>query len=490
MPRTPHQNTRPQTRIVEVMNTIRSRIHHKELSNGSRLPSIRVLARVLEVSNSTVVEAYERLAAEGVVVARRGSGYFAAKPSSIPSASSARTLVDQNVDSMWMVRQSLKAPQDALLPGCGWLPHHWMPQEAISKALRITAKKQSISLTEYSKPFGHLKLRNQVQRRISERGVEASIDQIALVGSSTQAIDIVCRALLSPGDVVIVDDPCYYNLNSIIVANGAKVVSVPYTRLGPDYEKFAQAIKEHSPKLYITNATTHNPTGSWMRASIARNIIRSADQNGFYIIEDDVFADFERQPVVRLAALDGLERVIYIGSFSKTLAAGIRCGFIAANLALIEYFSDLYLSTTFGCQTIATELVYNVLVGGGYRRHVESLKTKLADSMSVAVRRLQSLGIKPWLDDHQGMYVWAELPDELDASKVAQWSVNKNVLFAPGNAFSHSGSCRSFMRFNVAQCANPRVFEVLHEAMLASADFPINSNTSSVIPSEINSVYE
>src|SRR3546814_14949317 len=124
-------------------------------------------------------------------------------------------------------------------------------------------------------------------------GVYASPEQIMLTESGTQAIDLICRFLLEPGDTVLVDDPCYFNFHALLKAHRVRAVGVPYTPNGPDIEAFESAIREHSPRLYITNSGIHNPTGAVLSPVIAHRLLKLADTAALVIAQDDRFADFE-----------------------------------------------------------------------------------------------------------------------------------------------------------------------------------------------------
>src|SRR5690606_3707414 len=111
-----------------------------------------------------------------------------------------------------------------------------------------------------------------------EKGMEASPDQIMLTDSGTQAIDLLCRFLLEPGDTVLVDDPCYFNFHALLRAHRARIVSVPYTPTGPDVDAFASTVEEHRPRLYITNSGIHNPTGATLSPVTAHRVLKIANQ--------------------------------------------------------------------------------------------------------------------------------------------------------------------------------------------------------------------
>src|SRR5207302_5871603 len=146
----------------------------------------------------------------------------------------------------------------------------------------------------------------------------------------------------------LVDDPCYFNFRALLRAHQVKIVSVPYTASGPDVACFETILAAERPRLYLTNSALHNPTGATLSAQTAHRLLNAATTYDLTIIEDDIFADFEPEPSTRLAALDGLNRVIRIGSFSKTLSASLRCGFIAARADWIEQLVDLQVATGFG----------------------------------------------------------------------------------------------------------------------------------------------
>ncbi|MBX4930557.1 PLP-dependent aminotransferase family protein [Rhizobium bangladeshense] len=453
------------TRVQMVMATIRQRIAGRSLTPGARLPSVRRLAASMKLSTSTVVDAYERLVAEGAILSRPGSGFYVANQAAPFALAEAGPKLDRAVDPFWISRQSLEAGESDLKPGCGWLPPSWLPGEAMRRGLRTLARAEGPALADYGSPLGLPALRQLISRRMGERGIEASPDQILLAESGTQAIDLLCRFLLEAGDTVLVDDPCYFNFHALLRAHRAKIVSVPYTPSGPDLELFAQTLAEHRPRLYITNSAIHNPTGATLSPVTAHRVLKLADQFDLTIIEDDIFADFEYTPAPRLAAFDGLERVIHIGSFSKTLSASARCGFVAARPEWIEGLTDLKIATSFGGGRMTAELVLNVLSDGGYRKHMEMLRQRLAGAMTEVSARLKGLGIMPWLEPQAGMFLWCRLPDGIDAANVARAALEKRIVLAPGNAFSLSQSATNFMRFNVSQTLDARVFAVLADVL-------------------------
>jgi DNA-binding transcriptional MocR family regulator len=456
------------TLVGRVMASVRQRIAGRTLAPGARLPSIRAFAATMRVSKSTVVEAYDRLAAEGVIQARRGSGFYVAGHAPPFTLADIGPRLERAVDPFWVSRQSLEAGEAALMPGCGWLPADWLPQDNLRRALRTLSRAPPETLADYGTPLGLAPLRQVLARRMALTGVEAAPDQILLTESGTQALDLVCRFLVEPGDTVLVDDPCYFNFHALLRAHRVRIVGVPYTPTGPDIAAFEQVLEAERPRLYITNSALHNPTGATLSPVVAHRVLKLADQFGLAIVEDDIFADFEPEPAARLAAFDGLDRVVQIGSFSKSLSASVRCGYIAARREWIEALIDLKIASSFGTGRLAAELVLGVLKDGGYRKHMEGLRTRLSRARSDASARLRAIGITPWIEPRGGMFLWCALPKGVDAAMIARQLLSEDIVLAPGNVYSLSQGASRFMRFNVAQSGDPRLFAALERAMRAA----------------------
>ncbi len=455
------------TRISAVMADIQAKMASRAYRPGTRLPSVRAQARAMRLSVSTVVEAYERLAAEGMIVSRPGSGFYVAGPVAPLALTEIGPKLDRVVDPLWVSRQSLETDASVLKPGCGWLPAEWLYEAGVRRALRALARADTSALADYATPLGLPALRQFLLRRLANTGIEATAEQVMLTESGTQAIDLICRFLLEPGDTVLVDDPCYFNFHALLKAHRVQAVGVPYTPNGPDVEAFGAALRAHSPRLYITNSGIHNPTGATLSPVVAHRLLKLADASDLVIVEDDIFADFEAHPAPRLAAFDGLSRVVQIGSFSKTVSASLRCGYIAARADWIDSLADLKIATTFGGGRLAAEVVLRALADSGYRRHLEALRLRLAEAMERTADRLDAIGITPWLVPPAGMFLWCRLPEGRDAAAIARACLKQGVVLAPGNAFSPSLSAGDFLRFNVAQSGEGRIFEVLARALSA-----------------------
>jgi DNA-binding transcriptional MocR family regulator len=451
------------SRVGFVVATLRARIDSRALPRGARLPSVRRLAEDLGVSKSTVVEAYDRLAAESAVEARRGSGFYVAERPE-PLKLAAAPALDPAIDLLTLVRRALADDPGALHPASGWLPESWLPAEGVEKAMRAVARGPALTKLRYDSPKGFEPLRRLIAARLAERGAPIDPEQLLLTDSSTQALDLALRFFLSPGDRLVIDDPRYFNLVALAGAHRAEIAAVPYTRDGPDVEALEAIFAQSRPRVYLMLVGPHNPTGATLSPAVAHRVLRLAETYDVVIVEDDIYADFETTPSPRLAALDGYNRVIQVGGYSKTVTAALKIAYLAGRADWMEALLDLKLATTLGNSAFAAATLHRFLAEGGYRRHLDALRPRLAAATARLGSQLQALGIELWVEPRAGLFAWGELPDGLDAREVARVAQERRVVFAPGRSFSSDPRWRGFMRFNVA-VSEPRVFETLGLAM-------------------------
>jgi DNA-binding transcriptional MocR family regulator len=447
------------------MGLIRERIARRVLSPGARLTSVRAMAEATGFSKSTVVEAYDRLVAERVIRSRAGSGFYVAAPLAPLSLIQVGPRLEREVDPLWVLRQSLALGAASLMPGSGWLPDEWMPEALLRKGLRSLARARKTSVTGYASSLGWEPLRRHLAHHLGEQGIEVAPDQVLLTDSATHAIDLVCRFLIEPGDVVLVDDPSYFNFHTLLRAHQARIVGIPYTPVGPDITAFSQALSEHRPRLYLMNSAIHNPTGATLSAATAHRVMKLADAHNLVVIEDDVYSDFESESSQRLASFDGLDRVIRVGSFSKSVSSSIRCGYIAAKLEWIAGLSDLRIATGMSGNSLAAKLMHQTLTDRAFSRHIQQVRVQLLEQMTRASERLKAIGVTAWIEPTAGLFIWCRLPDGIDATAVARRALADDVLLAPGNLFSVSQSAGNFMRFNVARMGDAKIFRVLQNAI-------------------------
>lgn len=243
-------------------------------------------------------------------------------------------------------------------------------------------------------------------------------------------------------------------------------MGVPRQLNGPDVSVLQQLLQEHRPTLFFTNTVLHNPTGTSTSLAVAHQILQLAEKHGLYIVEDDIYGDFHPQNATRLAALDQLNRVIYVSSYSKTISASLRVGFIACHPELAHRLLDLKLLTGLTSAEINQRVMYQILVEGRYRKHMEKVRSRLEVKRTLVIHALEQCGLTIHAEPAGGMFVWAKLANDKNAAEVASEVARMNMMLAPGNLFRPYQEPSSWLRFNVAHCEDGRVFELLKKPSL------------------------
>jgi DNA-binding transcriptional MocR family regulator len=455
--------------VDQIVRTVQVRIDDKLLRTGARMPSIRQFAETHGVSRFTVVEAYDRLVARGLLESRRGAGFFvrelAPLNSNVSGALSGRQIQHDakpsQIDAVWLVRNLFRQNPPDQMPGAGVLPNSWLDGELIANALRAVSRQNSALLLQYGTPQGFLPLRQQLQLKLAELEIAATPEQFVTTAGVTQGLDIVARHFLQAGDTVFVDDPAWFLMFGMFVTMGAKVVGIPRLGDGPDIVKLTELAQLHKPKLYVINSVLHNPTSTSLSASKAFQILRLAEQHDFYIVEDDIYCDMHPgsavQAATRIAALDQLHRVIYLGGFSKTLAANLRVGFIAASPDLANRLSDRKMLTALTSAEIGERVVYKILSEGHYRKHVDRLRVRLDSIRDKTARQLERIGMRVDGNTSAGMFIWADA--DCDTNTLAEAGMEQGVLVAPGCLFSPTQLPSTRTRINIGAMSDQTVIK-------------------------------
>lgn len=406
-----------------------------------------------------MVEAYDRLVAMGYLQSRRGAGfYIAAGPARAEAAHPASSdNHKRNEELVWLIRRMLEADHNTLLAGGPWLPNSWLDEAGIRQSLNVLARKNGAYLLEYGHPFGYLPLREHLALMLAGLGIAAHPGQILLTQGTSQAIELVIRYLLKPGDAALVDDPGYYNMFGNLRLQGVEMLAVPRNPDGPDVAILEKLAAAHRPKVYFTQSVMQNPTGTDMSPHVAFKVLQAAERHNFTVVEDDIFCDLQVKTTPRLATLDQLNRVIYARSFSKTLSGSLRVGFVACAQAIANELADVKMLTSITTSQFTERLVYLMLVDGHYRKYLSRLHERLAETRLNVVRAFERMGLELFVEPADGMFVWARFPHVEDSLTFAEASQRDGIMLAPGAVFRPHLERSPWMRFNVTVCEDTRV---------------------------------
>ncbi|MEN8501753.1 PLP-dependent aminotransferase family protein [Paraburkholderia sp. SIMBA_050] len=440
----------------QIVTGVTAWIRSRTASPGSKLPSIRQFAADYGVSRFPVIEAYDRLVSLGYVDSRHGSGFYVAdrQPANTPcqGSSDPRRAEDESGHLL----QQFNHPGETLKLGSGFIPESWRDTDGIAQAIRHVSRTDPASMVDYATPLGNVALREHLQGRIGQLGIHADASQILITNGASQAFDLLMRYMLKAGDTIFVEDPGYYNLYGLLKLHGVKLVGIPRTRTGPDLEVMQAQLKLHRPKLFFINTVFHNPTGTTVAPPVAFRLLQLAREHGFSIIEDDVYADFQADPTDRLATLDQLEHVIYIGGLSKTLSSSLRIGCVVASHAIIKDLVDIKMLTSIGGSRFAEAVAVSLLERGAYRKYLERLRRRMRDALGSTIQTLEDAGWELFEKPVGGKFLWARVPHVEDAQRLVECGAPLGVTVAPGNYFRPSMEVSPWIRIHAAFGNEPR----------------------------------
>ncbi len=453
----------PRPLVDQIVGAIRRQVDDRCLRAGARLPSIRSFSEAFGVSRFTTVESYDRLVAQGYLEARRGAGFFVTPIREEAGRQPPSDGQKRNEELVSLIRRLLQAPDGTILAGGPWLPNAWMDEMGIRQSLGALARKNGTHLIEYGDPFGYLPLREHLVLLLSERGIAAGASQIVLTQGTSQALDLIVRHFVRPGDAVLVDDPGYYNLFGNLRLHGARLLGVPRNADGPDLAALERLATEHRPRIYFTQSVLQNPTSTDMSPHVGFRVLQIAEQCDFLVVEDDIFCDLQTKPSSRLAALDQLRRVIYVRSFSKTLSGSLRVGFLAAHQSIADDLADVKMLSSITSSQFMERLLYLILVDGHYRKFLAQLHGRLGEARLNAIRAFERLGLQLFVEPEAGMFLWARFPQVEDALALTDSASLQGIMLAPGVVFRPHLERSPWMRFNVTACNQARVLRWLEQ---------------------------
>jgi DNA-binding transcriptional MocR family regulator len=446
-------------------------IRQRLLLPGSRMPSIRDCARRHQVSASTVVAAYEQLLALGLVEAQRQRGFFVREFNSpgrsghAPGGTApAHERMPLPISATTLMRGMFQAPGGLPMPGLGTLPVEWLDPALLANALRRVGngRTQADLALQYGEPAGDLRLRHALVELLAERGIAARARQLITTIGATHGLDVVTRSLLRAGDTVLCDEPGWSVEYARLAALGLRVLPVPRREDGPDLAAMERLIEAQPPadrpRLYITVSVLHNPTGGCLSLPVAHRLLQLAQRHDFMVMEDDSYAYLAPAHQPRLAALDGLDRTVYVAGFSKILAPNWRVGFIAAPAAWVERFTDTKLLSTLTTPGLNEQALAHCLEQGWLRRHAERVGNKLDRARARTVRLAQDHGCR-FASPPRGLFGWVDTG--MDTEALAQRAHDAGWLLAPGTLFHATPRPTPLMRINFASAQDPQFWETV-----------------------------
>jgi 2-aminoadipate transaminase len=436
----------------QIYEALREGILAGTLPESTRLPPERTLAERLDVNRSTVVHAYRELAADGLIEQRVGSGSRVVpqlRPGQ-PERSAAVpwwvTLPPWRVGEFPTVLGELAAKQQAGIISFvqGVAPDQPSPLAQLAKSFARVASDPRFILS-YGDSEGYEPLREAIARRMAARGASTRAKDVIVLTGSTQGIMVVAQSLAEPGDEIIVEVPSYPGALQIFQICGLRAIPVAVDDDGMRVDHVEAILRTRRPRFIYTMPSLHNPTNVTMNADRRERLVKLARRAGIPIVEDDPYGELAKEghaPLVSMAP----DYVVYLSTFSKTIAPSLRVGWIAAPRPIVERLllrkQALDMATSLYVQAAISDYLET-----GYDAHV----TQLRDELQLRRKMADDAIAEYWPSTMRagkasgGFYLWVATPREMRARQLLDQSERLGASFLFGQPFfATSGGDHNF----------------------------------------------
>lgn len=445
----------------EIAAHVENLIMQGTLRQGDKVPSIRAIKAQLGVSVATVQQAYSLLENKGLIESRPQSGYYVRhqyqdllpEPDLVPHQLKATGVnVHRIVSSYFKVAR--ENPDMFLHLGTAAPDVALLPVSALSRSIRAVVPEVEAVGLRYDFPPGYKELRRQLAIRSIEYGCSFLPDEIMTTAGALEALNLCLKAITKPGDIVAIESPTYFGILQTLEHLGLRSLEIPtHPKTGVDLKALEKALKGNSVSACLLVPNFSNPMGSLMPDENKEALMALLERHNTPLIEDDVYGDvfFLGKRPKPVKAFDKTGLVMLCSSFTKTLAPGFRVGWVVPG-RFGEQIRHLKFMTSVGTSTLPQMAVAHFLKSGEYERHLRQLRRELnsnAVRMATAVFEHFPAGTRV-TQPQGGIVLWVEMPPEVDAVKLYQQAMIKNILVSPGVIFSTSGRYQNFLRLNFA----------------------------------------
>jgi 2-aminoadipate transaminase len=378
----------------------------------------------------------------------------------------------QNMQSS-TIRELLKFTQQPdVISFAGGMPApEIFPIDEFAEASNLVLKEQGAEALQYSTTEGYLPLREMIARHTNQYGINVTADNIMITNGSQQALDLIGKIFINPGDRILVESPTYLGALQAWNAYNAQYVSVPLDQDGIKVDQLEHALRA-GPKFMYVLPNFQNPTGVTIPLERRKFLVELADRYGVPIIEDDPYGQlrFEGKHIPAIEVLDDQlygnncsyhGNVIYLSTFSKILAPGIRLAWVVATPEIIQKMVMAKQGTDLSTPAFNQMIAYEVGKGGFLNGHIQNIINVYRDRRDIMLEELQNNmpdGVK-WTHPQGGLFLWATLPEKIDTSQLLKIAVGKKVAFVPGVAFHPDGCGKNTMRLNFSN-AKPEMIRL------------------------------
>jgi len=383
-----------------------------------------------------------------------------------------------------IIRELLKLTQNPeIISFAGGLPApEVFPVARFQEACHRVLQTQAAAALQYGPTEGYRPLREYIVAHMARYGILANVDNVLITSGSQQALDLIAKLLINRGDRILVESPTYVGALQAFDLMGAEYVTVPIDDDGLQTSEMEQALRS-GPKFMYILPNFQNPGGVTLSRSRRDELVALSDKYGIPIIEDDPYGQlrYEGEHMPPLVVLDRtnlardngykLGNVIYLSTFSKVLAPGLRVAWIVAPPDVIARLSQLKQSTDLHTSSFTQMVIYEAARDGFIDEHVKLIRKVYKERRDAMLEALQDF-FPPevsWTHPHGGLFLWVTMPPGIDSRKLLDTALRQNVAFVPGEAFFPSGDPGSHMRLNFSNAQPEMIREGIRRLSIAVA---------------------
>ncbi len=342
--------------------------------------------------------------------------------------------------------------------------------DVVSDILREALATDGVNILQYGATEGYAPLRESIAEFVKGCGVTASPDDILPVTGSQQGMDLLCKALINPGDAILAEDPTFLGVLQTMRMYRANIQPIATDEFGAIPESVEEQIKAYKPKLMYIIPTFQNPSGKTLPLERRRKLAELANKYGVVLAEDDPYRDlrYAGEPLPAIKSFDTDGWVVYLGSFSKLISPGIRVGYAIANPTLMRKLVIGKQSVDVHTSTLSQAVVDGYLRRGLMQPHIDKicLSYKQQLDLMLDLFKLFPAGVSH-TNPEGGLFVWAELPEGMDALTMLPEVTRKGVAYVPGTHFYINGGHLNTLRLNFSNAPLDKIqrgMELLAEA--------------------------
>ena len=332
-----------------------------------------------------------------------------------------------------------------------------LPDETCAELAKELLLEKGKTLLQYGATEGYAPLRESLVPYLKDRfSFDCAADEILPVTGSTQAMDLLCKALIDPGDKVVVENPTFLGNMQAIRLYQAELVPVDSDEDGIKVDELEEVFKKEHPKMLYIIPTFQNPTGRTLSLERRKKIAALASQYGVIVAEDDPYRDlrYAGTELPSIKSFDTEGWVAFMGSFSKVISPGLRVGFLAANKALLRKCTIGKQSSDVHTANLNQAIVDAYLRRGLLAPHVKEICQSYAVQMNTMLGLLAKCGgVARYTTPQGGLFIFAELNEDMDATKLLTKCVDKGVAYVPGTHFYPGGGHLNTFRLNFSMCS-------------------------------------